>query len=382
MDVLKTSAPLKIGVLGATGYIGTPYRKEMRGCENAKIVGLCARRPHLLEAAGREDGAQLLTDDWREIVAHPNIDVVVVATPDALHHEAVLACAEAGKHVLCEKPVGVNAREAWEMLGAYRARPQLAHFVPFWVRYADAIKRARQLVNEGTLGEIRGVVYRWHNPRPAAMPYTWRDDPGLSAAGSIADVGSHAYDTVRWILGDEVERVLAHAATISPRTDRGEINLEEALDCGNDGDAQPAPNKQGGTVDYASIAWEFTKGAVGALILSHAPYFRKGIAPELELHGTDASLGVDRVSGHLTLVQPGGTPEVIDTLPDLPLANRFKDYVFPAMQDVIDSKPRNGMHPTLEDGWRVQLFTDAAAASARAGHWVSLTEIEKQALAQ
>ncbi|MFT4637550.1 MAG: putative dehydrogenase [Verrucomicrobiales bacterium] len=363
---------LNIGVIGATGYIGTPYRKEIRHCHNANIVALCARRQALLEAAGQEDGATCLTHDWREVVQHPEVNLVIVATPDALHHEAVLACAVAGKHVLCEKPVAINATQAREMLDAYQAKPELAHFVPFWVRYADGMVKAKEVYQAGTLGEIRGAVYRWHNPRPDGMPYTWRDDPNLSSAGSIADVGSHAYDTVRWILGCEAKRVLTHADTISPRADAGEVNLEEAIALGNSQSDSQAPARQGGTVDYASIAWEFTNGAVGSLILSHAPYFRKGLTPELELHGTKASLAVDRVSGDVTLVKPGGGPEVLAHLPDLRTANRFEDYVFPAIRSVIANNAIND-HPNLDDGWRVQQFTDAAAASARAGGWAVLT---------
>src|SRR3954469_25005910 len=98
-----------VGVLGATGYIGTPYRAEIREAGGeATIVALCARRRDLLEAAGRQDGAALVTEDWRAVVGHPDVDLIVVATPDALHHEAVLACAAAGKHVVCEKPVGMD----------------------------------------------------------------------------------------------------------------------------------------------------------------------------------------------------------------------------------------------------------------------------------
>jgi len=83
-----------VGVIGATGYIGTPYRQEIRESSgDIKIVALCARRRDLLEAAGEEDNAQLITDNWREVVDHPDVNFVLVATPDALHHEAVMACA-------------------------------------------------------------------------------------------------------------------------------------------------------------------------------------------------------------------------------------------------------------------------------------------------
>src|SRR5262245_25274193 len=203
-----------VGVIGATGYIGTPYRAEIRQSPvDAKIVALCARRRDKLEAAGREDNAELITDDWRAVVEHPAVNLVVVATPDALHYEAVMACAAAGKHVVCEKPVGMNAQQAKDIWNAYRNRP-LGHFVPYWTRYVPVFVRAREVIKQGTLGEIKAMVYRWHNPRPAAMPFTWRDDAELSSAGSIADVGSHAYDTMRWLLGLEATRVQAHGAVI------------------------------------------------------------------------------------------------------------------------------------------------------------------------
>ena len=357
-----------VGVIGATGYIGSPYRAEIREATGARIVALCARRRELLDQAGEEDGAGLLTDNWREVVSHQDVNFVIVATPDALHHEAVMDCAEAGKHVLCEKPVGVNASEAYEMWAAYRDAG-LAHYVPFWTRFCAPFVRARELLQSGLLGEIRGVVYRWHNPRPDDMPLTWRDDAGLSAAGSIADVGSHAYDMMRWLLGREAVRVQAHADTITPaRADLGAINLTEAL--GQAGGRAGAPSRKGTTFDYASIAWEFDDGSVATLVLSHTPFFRKGIAPELELHGTNASLGLDRVSGNLTLAKPGEPAEIIDTVPDNGFGNRFAKYVFPSLRQALAEGETD--HPDLKDGWRVQLFTDAAARSARSGHWETL----------
>jgi predicted dehydrogenase len=211
-----------VGVIGATGYIGTPYRAEIRQSpHDATIVALCARRREPLAAAAEQDGAVLATDDWRQVVEHPEVNLVLVATPDALHYEAVMACARLGKHVVCEKPVAVSACEAYRMWSAYRAA-RLGHFVPFWTRYVPAFGRVRELVRQGIVGDVRVVVYRWHNPRPAAMPFTWRDDATLSAAGSVADVGSHAYDAMRWMLGREATRVLCHAGVITAARRRWE----------------------------------------------------------------------------------------------------------------------------------------------------------------
>ena len=361
-----------VGVLGATGFIGTPYRSEIRGSPGAaRIVALCARRQDRLDAAGAEDGAVLVTQNWREVVDHPDVDLVVIATPDALHHEAAMATAAAGKHLFCEKPVALDSRQAGEIWSAYDGSG-LGHYVPFWTRYVPVFARARAIVSSGTLGELRAVVYRWHNPRPAAMPFTWRDDAELSAAGSVADVGSHAYDTMRWILGREAEVVLAHADTISPpKPDQGAIDLNEALEWGEKhAAADSVKTRQGAAYDYADIAMKFSGGIVGSLVLSHAPMLRKGLAPELELHGTEASLGVDRITGALTLARPRLDVELLETVPDPGFGNRFAQHVFPALRERVSGSP--SAHPGLDDGWRVQLFTDAVVLSARGGNWVEL----------
>lgn len=367
-----------IAVLGATGFIGSPYRQEIRECpDDAQIVALSARRQGRLEIAAREDGAEFFSDDWRRVVAHPKVNLVLICTPDVFHFEALLESAKRGLHVVCEKPLGVDAAQAWQMWDVYCGRG-LAHFVPLWTRYVDSFRRARAVVESGQLGEIRGFVYRWQNPRPAAIPFTWRDDAELSSAGSIADVGSHAYDTLRWILGDEAKRVLAHADVITPaKPDLGAVDLAEALSWGQEHAATDAARSRKGTAyDYASIAVEMAGGALGTFVLSHAPVFRKGLAPELELHGSDASLSVNRMTGEVRLARPESDPETLAVHPDEGFGNRFKKHVFPALRERLSSP--NSEHPGLDDGYRVQLFTDAAARSARSGGWVELADVERE----
>src|SRR6185503_18254360 len=114
----------------------------------------------------------------------------------------------------------------------------------------------------------------------------------------------------------EAVRVLAHADVLTPpKPDLGGINLDEALKWGQAHQAGEAErNRKGTAFDYATIAFELENQAAGALVLSHAPYLRKGLAPELELHGTRASLAVDRVAGTLSLVRPGQSPELLATV--------------------------------------------------------------------
>ncbi|MDG1892667.1 MAG: Gfo/Idh/MocA family oxidoreductase [Verrucomicrobiota bacterium] len=364
----------RVGILGATGYIGTPYRAEIRGCKDARIVALCARRKDLLETAAREDGASCITQEWQEVVGHPEVNMVIVATPDALHHEAVMACARQGKHLLCEKPVAMNTGQAREMWKAYQEHPDgLAHYVPFWTRMVDVFRLSRECVASGELGTIRSVIFRWQNPRPEHMPLTWRDDPALSSAGTIADVGSHAYDAVRWIMGNTAEKVFTHGETLTPgKQDLGCINLTEAIAAGNRESTGKALIQKGGNFDYACVNCRFENGAAGVFILSHATYMRKFLAPELELHGTKASLSADRYTGKLILARPGHEPETLHKLPAFEFGNRFEAHVFPSMAPQVRGETSAVKHPTLEDGWLAQRFTDAAYQSGKQGDWVDV----------
>ena len=367
-----------VGVIGATGFIASAYRNEIREAkDDATIVALCARNRDRLEAAAKEDACDFITDDWRQVVDHPEVNLIIVTTPDALHHEAVMASAQKGKHLFCDKPLGLNANQAYEMRQAYRDA-KLSHFVPFWARCEPLFRRAKEIVDAGALGEIRAIMYRWQNNRPAAMPFTWRDDATLSAGGSIADVGSHAYDAVRWIVGSEAKRVLTHAETITPaKPDLGTVYLNDAIEWGGSHTAADSNSKRKGTTfDYATIPWEFQNEAVGSITLSHAPVLRKGLAPELELHGTDASLALDRIASTVSILPAGQDVPEVEKVNSSGPGNRFANFVFPAMRQAISGEASD--HPSLEDGWRVQIFTDAAALAARRGTWIELAELDAE----
>ncbi|MCL2330334.1 MAG: Gfo/Idh/MocA family oxidoreductase [Phycisphaerae bacterium] len=366
----------KLGIIGATGFIGTPYREEIRQCsDDAEIIALCARRRDRLEAAAKLDGAQFITDNWREVVEHPHVDTVLVLTPDALHLEPVLAAAAKGKHVVCEKPIGANAAEASQMWQAYKSRG-LGHFVPLWARCTDVFVRAKEMIREGQLGDIKAFVYRWQNPRPESMPFTWRDDAALSSAGSIADVGTHAYDAVRWLLQDEAIRVCSQATVLTPpKPDLGSVDLREALDwAGGHSRGDQSATRKSSTYDYATLTVECGRGALGVFVLSHATYLRKGFTPELELHGTKASIGINRVERTITLCNnTNGEVEVVHRFSEDKSFNRFKQFVFPALRARIAGNP--GEFPGIDDGWRSQVFTDAAVASVKSKQWEEVAPV-------
>lgn len=381
------SDQIGIGILGATGYIGTIYRRELRSCTGARIVGLAARRKSLLEEAKEEDSALLATENWQEVVEHPDVDLVIVATPDAYHQEQALHCAKSNKHLFCEKPIGMNLAQAKAIFEAYQNLDRFT-FVPFWTRYSPPFVRAKQLVDSGRLGDIRAVIYRWHNPRPRDVPKTWRDDLELSSAGSLADIGSHAYDTIRWLLKEDACRVLVHSEiTTATKRDLGEINLSEALHAA---DSVVATTSDVTAPDYSSINFEFASGRLGVAIVSHASFLRRGISPELEIHGEEASLSLNRVSGDLLIAENQGQPQILANIPDVP-CNRFERYVIPSLRDYLadcarESKCGSTAHhddlvskyPNLNDGLQVQSFVESAIASNDQGTWAELSQVAEQ----
>ena len=176
---------------------------------------------------------------------------------------------------------------------------------------------------------------------------------------------------VRWIINAEATKVLAHGETLTPdKPDLGAINLREAIEKGQSARENEVARKRGGNFDYASISCDFSNRATGLFVLSHTSHMRKFLAPELELHGTIASLSADRYSGKIIMTKANNQLETRHELPpSFGFKNRFSSYVFPALKPILEGSKSDKKYPNLEDGLRAQEFTDAAYLSALEGKW-------------
>ena len=235
---------------------------------------LCGLEDDLPEAAARY-GWQRWTHSWREVVADPEIDVVVIATPGNTHCEIAIAAAEAGRHVICEKPLALDAEQAARMCQAVE-RAGVKHLVNFNYRRVPAVQLARQLIEQGRLGEIyyfRGTYWQdW--PLDPAFPFVWRFDRAIAGAGSMADKGSHLVDLALFLVGDIVEV----AATT-------EIFVHE----------RPVPDGIARTVttdDAAAFLARFRNGALGLFGTSRMSAGHKN-ALGFEVNGSRGSLIFD-----------------------------------------------------------------------------------------
>ncbi|MBI4504577.1 MAG: Gfo/Idh/MocA family oxidoreductase [Chloroflexi bacterium] len=171
-----------------------------------------ARRFAARHGAGRAHGS------YEDLARDPEVDAIFVATANHLHTPVVMAAAQHGKHVLCEKPMALSTVEAEQMLAACRAAGVTLR-IGLQLRFQEVLQAAAELVRDGRIGTVREVSAQRY--APVRQPGTWRRDLATAGAGALADVGVHVVDYVRWIVGDHVARVFAvgHPARASGRPD-------------------------------------------------------------------------------------------------------------------------------------------------------------------
>jgi predicted dehydrogenase len=144
------------------------------------------------------------TDDWREVTSHPQIEAVVVATVNKSLLPITRAALQSGKHVLCEKPLGRNAREAKEMMETAQEAKRVLK-VGFNHRHHPALGRAQEMAQAGIIGPLMSIRAAYgHGGRPG-YEQEWRGDPELAGGGELLDQGVHVIDLCRWFMGDFVQ---------------------------------------------------------------------------------------------------------------------------------------------------------------------------------
>jgi len=167
-----------------------------------QLVSIAGRNEEAVAAAAARYGYERWTSDWRDLVADPAIGLFDNGGPNDVHAEPTIAAAEAGKHVLCEKPLGRTADEAFEIWSRVAATG-VGHLCGFNYRFVPAIRLARELIEAGELGELRHVRVRylqdWGDGAPAD---DWHFDPETAGSGALGDLASHAVDLVRFLAGE------------------------------------------------------------------------------------------------------------------------------------------------------------------------------------
>ncbi len=244
------------------------------------------------EAAAADWGGGAVVTDWREALERADVDAVDVCTPNAMHAEVAIAAAEAGKHVLVEKPIATSLTEADAMIAAAEAMGVVLMTAQNG-RYAPAMQAAAQLVRSGGLGELTCVeAYLAHGgPSLWAPQASWFYARGESGGGSLIDLGVHAADNVRAVTGDEFATVGALLADVT---------------AGVELDGEILFRLSGGALGFLKGSW-------------NAPY---GNDRHLVVWGREAQLVVERE--RMVVRRPGGVEVVAGSAAP---ADLYTDFV-------------------------------------------------------
>ena len=196
---------VKWGVIGCGGIADRRTLPGMMLCDNAELIAVMDTNKMAAENCKEKYGAKYAFDNARDLLALSEIDAVYIASPVFCHKEQAFAAADAGKHILIEKPVGLTSDEAQE-IADYCSAKKVKLSVGFMMRFHAYHQKMRELIQSGKLGEIvsaRAQLTCWY----PEMENCWRQDVKLSGGGAMMDMGVHCVDLIRYITGLEVAEV-------------------------------------------------------------------------------------------------------------------------------------------------------------------------------
>lgn len=211
----RTNAPVRVALIGAGAVSDYHHVPGLRLDPRARLVSACDANADLLRARKREWNLDFVTTSYEKICESEDVDAVIIATPNDTHLPITLAAARAGKHVMCEKPLGLNAAEVQSMLDACVAAG-VVHMTAFTYRFAPAMRYLKHLLQRGDLGTPR----HFRSQRFLDLPETswgWRQYKARAGAGDLFDMTIHRLDFAVDLMGP-LARISGAVARFAERT--------------------------------------------------------------------------------------------------------------------------------------------------------------------
>lgn len=195
--------PLRVAIMGLGGY-GTRVGEAMQSCKHAKLVGVISGTPAKIKAwqtkYGISDKNCYNYENFDKIKDNPDIDAVYVITPNALHREHVIRAAKAGKHVICEKPMALNAKEGQEMVNVCE-QAKVKLLVGYRMHFEPKTLEIVKMRKDGNFGKI--LFFQGLSGFKIGDPNQWRLNRALAGGGSLMDIGIYAINGARYMIGEE-----------------------------------------------------------------------------------------------------------------------------------------------------------------------------------
>ncbi|WP_022901967.1 Gfo/Idh/MocA family protein [Humibacter albus] len=357
-------APLGVGVVGG-GFMATVHSRAARAAR-ARLIGVSSSRPERAAAAAAELGIERAYDSFDDLLADDAIGVVHITTPNTLHAPQALRALQAGKHVVCEKPLATTVADARALADAAASAGRIAT-VPFVYRFHPLVREARTRFAAGAAGRLLTVSGTYlQDWLLETTDDNWRVDENAGGPSrAFADIGSHLVDLIEFVTGDRVERVAATKRTFfGTRADHDSITTEDAV----------------------AVAVQTASGAIGTLLVSQVAPGRKNRL-HIELAGSAESVAFDQEQPETlwvgrrkgSLLIPRDADQLADDAARLVTTpaghpqgyqDAFNAFVADSYAAIAGAEPE-GL-PRFADGLRAVIVTDAVIESAEAGTWVDV----------
>jgi len=344
---VSQSAPVRIGIIGAGGFMRT-HMDSFSEIPEAQIVAFCRRNETLLNEAAETYGIEHRFTDYRDMLKMDGLDAVAIITPTGSHKQISLDAIAAGKHVLCEKPLALVASDAKEMLDAAEAAG-VVHATNFNQRGRTPVGRMKQHMEAGYIGQLFHANIWWGQTqavedKPEVASWRFKAEDG---GGPVYEL-IHVFDMAR-LIGGEIKRVCALLTTSVPHRsfpDGEEVEVD-------------VPDSGGYLLEWVN----------GGYAVVHTSFVSKGgdadgrTNPRIEISGSEGRLenkgiteilGVHGVSGPLQYVEPG---------PEYP--QPYRQFV----DAILNGTP---VRTSFYDGMKAAEIVDAAFLSSREDRWVDL----------
>jgi predicted dehydrogenase len=385
---------LGVGMVGYS-FMGRAHSQAWRTAPHVfdlplapRMVAIAGRSAEGVEAARAELGWDAGVTDWHELLERDDVGLIDICTPGDSHAEIAIAALDAGKHVLCEKPLSNTVAEAVEMsAAAERARANgVRAMVAFNYRRVPALALARDMVAEGRLGTIRHVRAQYLQDWivDPEFPLVWRLDVNKAGSGALGDIGAHIIDAAQFVAGDRLTGVSALMETFVRK--RPLAGVSAGLGAAASGDLGQ------GTVTVDDAALFIGRMSGGALASFEATRFATGRknAMRLEINGSAGSLAFDfEAMNELSFydgtedARTAGFRRILVTEPDHPYAGAWwppghllgYDHTFThEVKDFLEAiASGTDPSPSFADGLQVQRVLAAVTSSAAdRGVWTAV----------
>ena len=322
------------------------------------------------------------TTNWQDIIKDPEIDIVDICTPNNVHAEIAIAAANAGKHILCEKPLSLSSKEAEEMYQAAK-KNNVTTMVAFNYRRTPAVQLAKKYIEEGALGDIldfRGTYLQDWSASPDA-PLSWRFQKEVCGTGALGDIGTHVVDMIRFLVGDFAAVNAVTSTYIKERPLQS--GLADSL--GNSKTAQNVPRQTVNVDDQCLFMVECENGAMGSIEATRNAWGRNNYIT-FEIHGSKGSVffnyerrdelqvcfsdDKDDRRGFRTVYTGPNHPYGSALWPIPALGIGYTETKIAECYDFL-SAITNGIKasPSFYDGYAIELIAEAISESANTRQW-------------